>query len=71
MYWANIKGRFQGSSERGATPNRRIYLAMKYGNLWLSKVQLKKARKLESRDHSKLETNKGLDYSKLRKSLSL
>jgi hypothetical protein len=38
MYWANIKGRFQGNSERGSTPKRRIYLAMKYGNIWLSKV---------------------------------
>tara|TARA_B110000285_G_C15060480_1_gene582088 strand:+ start:786 stop:983 length:198 start_codon:yes stop_codon:yes gene_type:complete len=40
MYWAQIKGRFRGS--KFSTAERRIFLAMKYGNLWKAKAQLKK-----------------------------
>lgn len=40
MYWAQIKGRFRGSKSSAA--ERRIYLAMKYGNIWRAKAQIKK-----------------------------
>ena len=40
MYWANIKGRFKTGQKSAA--ERRIYLAIKYGNLWRARVQVKK-----------------------------
>lgn len=40
MYWASIKGRF-GMGNVGA--QRRITLAVKYGNRWLNKVAIAKA----------------------------
>jgi hypothetical protein len=46
MYWAKIKGRFRGGTNSGA--ERRIYLAIKYGNLWRTKVIIKKLQ-LEQR----------------------
>ena len=38
MYWANVKGRFRQNS----AAERRIYLAIKYGNRWRTKLILKK-----------------------------
>ena len=40
MYWANIKGRFKTGQKSAA--ERRIYLAMKYGNLWRARVMVNK-----------------------------
>lgn len=49
MYWAGVKGRFgHGSTPANASRSgaqRRIYLAVKYGNRWLNHVKLKKCEK--------------------------
>ena len=52
LYWAGIKGRFRSSSSLATSSSyaqssaeRRIYLAMKYGNRWRSKVQIRKQQR--------------------------
>ena len=43
MYWASIKGRW--SSQKTTNAQRRIYLAVKYGNRWLNFIQKNKFAK--------------------------
>ena len=51
LYWAKVKGRFRtGASSSGA--ERRIYLAIKYGNLWRTKVLIAKIRRASSESKS-------------------
>lgn len=44
MYWASIKGRFQGISKHSSGAQKRIYLGMKYGSIWLNNVKLSKTK---------------------------
>lgn len=45
MYWAAIKGRWANDSSEGSRSGaqRRIYLAVKYGNRWLNKIKIKQS----------------------------
>ena len=49
MYWASVKGRFGNGSVASTASRsgaqRRIYLAVKYGNRWLNQVKLRKCEK--------------------------
>jgi len=47
MYWAAIKGRWANDSSGGSRSGaqRRIYLAVKYGNRWLNKIKIKQSLK--------------------------
>ena len=42
MYWSSIKGRFQGIDKQSSGAQRRIYLGMKYGSIWINNLKLTK-----------------------------
>ena len=73
MYWASIKGRFQGINKQSSGAQRRIYLAMKYGSIWINNVKLIKTKgkssKLTINHH--LSTNITQDIVKIRNKLGL
>ena len=56
MYWAQIKGRF--GQEQNTQAQRRIYLAVKYGNRWLNAVIVRKHA-----DGSQFRTDRGSSFT--------
>ena len=62
IYWAKVKGRFRSNTLSSSGAEKRIYLAIKYGNIWRTKVLIRKIEseiKLKGKvDSFVIETNK-------------
>ena len=73
MYWASIKGRFQGINKQSSGAQRRIYLGMKYGSIWINNVKLIKNKGKSSKPtiNHHLSTNTTQDILKIRNKLGL
>lgn len=72
MYWSQVKGRYPKEKlSNGA--EKRIYLAIKYGNMWRSKVLIRKIRRSISKAKqpikTRIQTNDQLNRQQLLQSL--
>ena len=62
LYWAKIKGRFR-SNNASSGAERRIYLAIKYGNIWRTRVIMRQIEMTIGKEINKILTNKKIDHS--------